>query len=102
MVAALERFYEAVRDGRVGFTPAEDRGEGTHEQKMALGLSRHIINARRAPSRAGLQIRKEFPHSARKIDAAMASVLAYEAASEARAAGVKPRSHELYAARRIR
>jgi hypothetical protein len=102
MVAALQRFYEAVRAGRVGFTPPEDRGDGTNEQRMALGLTRHVLNARRAVGRAGVQIRKEHPHSPRKIDAAMAAVLAYEAASEAVAQGVKPRAQEMYLPKRIR
>lgn len=102
IVAALERFYSAVQDGRVGFTPPEDRGDDTPEQQMALALTRHVLNARRAPGRAGLAIRKEHPHSAKKIDGAMAAVLAFEAAGEAIALGVKPSGQNLAVAKRIR
>jgi hypothetical protein len=101
MVAALERFFEAVLDGRIGYTPPEDRAG--REQQLALAFSRHVLNARRADSRAGIQIRKEGGrHSPRKIDAGVAAVLAYEAACEAVAAGVTPRSSQLLVPRRIR
>jgi hypothetical protein len=102
MVAALERFHDAVLDERISFTPAADRAEGSHEHQMALALTRHVLNARRAISRSGLQIRKEHPKSPRKIDACMAAVLAYEAACDAVAAGIRRRSADLYPARRIR
>lgn len=102
MVAALERFHDAVLDERLSYTPAADRAEGSAEHRLALALSRHVLNARRAISRSGLQIRKEHPKSARKIDGCMAAVLAYEAACDAVAAGIRRRSADLYPARRIR
>lgn len=101
-VAALERFHDAVLDERISYTPAADRAEGTEEHSLALALTRHVLNARRAVTRSGLQIRKEHPKSPKKIDACMAAVLAYEAACDAVAAGIKKRSTELYPARRIR
>jgi hypothetical protein len=75
MVRALERFREAVAAKRL-----------THDGSTLL--RRHVLNARRRTSRAGITIAKEFPGSMRKIDAAMAAVLAYEARADAVAAGV--------------
>jgi hypothetical protein len=100
MVAALERFHEAILERRVSFTPAADRTG--REQELALTLRRHVLNARRRVNRSGLQIGKDFPHSPHKIDAAMAATLAYTAAMDAVAAGIKPRGETRYAARRIR
>lgn len=99
IVAALQRFHEAVCEERLSFTPAADRTG--REQELALTLRRHALNARRRPSRAGMQIGKETPRSKRKIDAVMAAVLAYEARNAAVAQGIKPRSTTQYAARRI-
>lgn len=70
MVDALARFHEAV----VG-------GELTHDGNSVL--TRHVLNARRRVARQGITIAKEHPHSSRKIDAAMAAVLAYEARADA-------------------
>jgi len=54
-------------------------------------LTRHMLNARRAESRAGIQIRKEHPDSARKIDAAVSSILAWQCRLDALAKGdLKP------------
>lgn len=74
MVAALERFHVAVvaaREGEAGLT---------HDGDPVL--TRHVLNARRRSGRAGITIAKEHPSSDRKIDAAMAAVLAYEARSD--------------------
>lgn len=75
IVRALEQFHSAVVDGEL-----------THDGSYAL--TRHVLNARRRPSRAGLQIAKEHPDSARKVDAAVAAVLAWQARLDAVAAGV--------------
>lgn len=74
-VMALESFHDAVIDGGL-----------THDGSSVL--TRHILNARRRTSRAGIQIAKESPDSARKIDAAVAAVLAFQAYLDAVAAGV--------------
>lgn len=74
MVAALERFYEAV----VRKTLSHDGG---HQMR------RHVLNARRRVGRSGMTISKEYPKSPNKIDACMAAVLAYEARADAVAAG---------------
>jgi phage terminase large subunit-like protein len=74
-VRALEQFHSAVVDGEL-----------THDGSFAL--TRHVLNARRRVSRSGVQIAKEFPESARKIDAAVAAVLAWQARLDAIAAGL--------------
>lgn len=75
MAQALEQFHGAVIDG-----------EMTHSGSSVL--TRHVLNARRRASRGGLQIAKEHPDSARKIDAAVAATLAWTARVDALAAGV--------------
>lgn len=61
-------------------------GELTHDGSFAL--TRHMLNARRRESRSGLQISKEHPQSARKIDAAIAAMLAWQARMDALAKGL--------------
>lgn len=76
VVRVLEQFHGAVVDGEI-----------THDGSFAL--TRHVLNARRRTSRAGLMIAKEHPESPRKIDAAIAAILARAARQAAVAAGVK-------------
>lgn len=102
MAAALERFHEAVEERRISFTPAEDRAEGSPEAALTLALSRHILNAKRRVTRGGIGIYKDFPKSKKKIDGAMAAVLAYEATCDARAAGVRVPEKQLQVPRRLR
>jgi phage terminase large subunit-like protein len=86
MADALERFHEAVAEKRI-----------SHDGNVTL--TRHMLHARRRVGRSGVTIAKEHPKSANKIDAAMASVLAYEARASAVAQGIgkiKPRSKKLY------
>lgn len=87
-VRALEQFHSAVVDR-----------EMTHCGSSTL--SRHVLNARRRVTRSGIQIAKEHPDSPRKIDAAVAAVLAWQARLDAVAAGVKPPPRR-YAAKRLR
>lgn len=75
VVRALEQFHAAVVNG-----------EMTHDGSFAL--TRHVLNARRRPTRAGLQIAKEHPDSRRKIDAAVAATLAWQARLDAVAKGI--------------
>ncbi|MER7053481.1 terminase TerL endonuclease subunit [Streptomyces sp. NPDC000351] len=75
IVRALEKFRSSVVDG-----------EMTHDGSSVL--TRHILNARRRESRSGIQIMKEHPDSARKIDAAIAAVLAWQARVDAMAKGL--------------
>jgi phage terminase large subunit-like protein len=76
MVDTLARFHDAVIDKVLSHG-----GDSL--------LTRHVLNARRRVGRSGLTIAKEHPKSPRKIDAAMAAVLAYEARSDCVAQGVK-------------
>lgn len=75
MVNCLERFHEAVVARNLLHA-----GNPT--------LTRHVLNARRRVGRVGITISKEHPGSPKKIDAAMAAALAYEARSDAVAAGI--------------
>lgn len=69
-VRALAGFHDAVVDREL-----------THDGSSVL--MQHVTNARQRPSRAGMQIGKEHPDSARKIDAAVAAVLAWQARVDA-------------------
>lgn len=87
-VRTLELFRSAVIDGGM-----------SHDGSSVLG--RHVLNARMRLTTSGVQIAKEFPDSPRKIDAAIASVLAFQARTDAVAAGVKVRTDE-FTPRRVR
>jgi phage terminase large subunit-like protein len=76
MVDALARFHDAALENRLSHS-----GDAV--------LTRHVLNARRRIGRSGVTISKEHPGSPRKIDAAMAAVLAYEARADAVASGVR-------------
>lgn len=75
VVRALEQFHAAVINGEL-----------SHDGSFAM--TRHVQNARRRPSRAGLQIAKEHPDSRRKIDAAVAATLAWQARLDAVSKGL--------------
>lgn len=88
IVRVVEQFHNAVMDGEL-----------THDGN--LYLSRHILNARNKPTTSGMQIAKAFPDSADKIDAAIAAVLAYEAAIVARSKGIGVQKLNSFVPRRI-
>lgn len=69
MASAIERFESAVLRRELIWS-----GDPAHEV-----LPRHVGNAHVLVTPAGKLIRKESPKTVRKIDAAMAAVLAYEA-----------------------
>lgn len=75
VVRALESFHDALI-----------YGELTHDG--ASILTQHALNARRRPTRSGLQIAKEHPDSPNKIDAVVAAVLAWTCRLDALAAGL--------------
>ncbi|MGW4487867.1 terminase TerL endonuclease subunit [Amycolatopsis sp. NPDC004368] len=76
IVAALKRLHDAIMDGSM-----------SHDGSSVL--TTHVLNAKRKDSgRAGVEIRKEYPKSSRKIDAAMAATLAYECRGDAVAMGL--------------
>lgn len=78
-VRMLEKFHSAVVDGEL-----------THCGSSAL--TRHVLNARKRKTRAGIQIAKEHPDSLRKIDAAVAAALAWQARLDAVAKGIGRRT----------
>jgi hypothetical protein len=86
VVRALEQIHSAIVNREL-----------THDGSYAL--TRHMLNARRRPTRAGLTIAKEHPDSPRKIDLAVAATAAWEARLAAVAAGA---GRQLVVPRRIR
>ena len=72
--AAVEALEGAVRNGDM-----------THDGSFAL--TAHVLNARRRLSHGRLRLDKSAPGSTRKIDAAVAAVLAWQARLDALAAG---------------
>lgn len=83
IVRALEKFHTALTEGEL-----------THDGSSAL--VRHLLNARRRKTRSGLQITKEHPDSANKIDATVAAVLAWQCRLDAIAAGVEIEEPEMW------
>jgi hypothetical protein len=81
---AIEQFHSAVVEGDM-----------THDGGSVL--TRHVLNARRRVRGNTVQIGKEHPDSTRKIDAAVAAVLAWQARLDAAAkAPQKPRTGEAF------
>ncbi|MFD9212082.1 terminase [Streptomyces sp. NPDC059544] len=83
IVRALEKFHTALTEGEL-----------THDGSSSL--VRHLVNARRRPSRSGLQIGKAHPDSPKKIDAAVAAVLAWQCRLDAIAKGVEAEEPEMF------
>lgn len=88
MAMALERLHDAMADGTMVFPNYRDS-----KDKKANVLYRHFLNARTWPRRAGVVIGKDRKGSARKMDAAMAATLAFEAASDVAATKEKRKPH---------
>lgn len=78
MALALERLHEAIVTGDL-----------THDGDSTL--TAHVQHARKRYHHQHLLISKEHPRSAKKIDAAMAATLAYEARNDAVAARISTR-----------
>ena len=74
---ALESFFDGIIEKQL-----------SHASTPAQALTRHMLNARRLSSGSGYGIHKEHPQSPKKIDAAVAAVLAYQARLDALAQGV--------------
>ncbi|MGW1587311.1 terminase [Streptomyces sp. NPDC002386] len=83
IVRALEKFHTALTEGEL-----------SHDGSSAL--VRHLVNARRRPSKSGLQIGKAHPDSPHKIDATIAAVLAWQCRLDAIARGVGVEPEEMY------
>ncbi|MFD9282784.1 terminase [Streptomyces mirabilis] len=83
IVRALEKFHTALTEGEL-----------SHDGSSAL--VRHMCNARRRPGRSGLQIAKAHPDSPKKIDAAVAAVLAWQCRLDAIAKGVGVEEEEMF------
>jgi len=72
---AVEQLHSAILNG-----------DCSHDGSSVL--MRHVLNARRRPGRYGVSIAKDHPDSPRKIDAAMAAVLAWQCRLDAQAKGL--------------
>lgn len=90
-VGAVEALQNGILDGQVIHTGS-------------AALTRHVLNARMRQTRSGLLMYKEFPDSARKIDAAYALMLANQARLDALAHGdlEKEKKRRRTAPRKIR
>lgn len=88
-VRALEQYRNAVLDG-----------EMSHLDSPVL--TRHILAARMLPTRTGVQIGKDNPSSDRKIDAAVAAVISWQARTAALAAGAGVKRRSAFVPSRIR
>lgn len=78
-VRATEQLHSAITHGNM-----------SHDGSSIL--ARHVLNARRRTSRSGVQLGKDLPDSPRKIDAAIAAILAWQARLDAVASGVITRT----------
>lgn len=89
------REYPTGRDGRIGPAARELRGAiqtGGVRHTGDARLVRHFANTRTRPTRYGVVMRKDHPKSPRKIDLAMASVLAFTARTDAIGSGAAQRA----------
>ena len=86
MSHALERLHTAMLAGTMIFPI----GDGILRQ-----FYRHFLNAREWPRRGGTVIGKDRKGSALKMDAAIAATLAFEAASDYIAKGIKPKKKSI-------
>lgn len=85
----VQRAIEALRG-------AIENGDMSHDGSWAL--TRHVLQTHRELKGGKLRLRKEHDYSIKKIDAAVAAVLAWQARLDAVAAGVKdekPRSKRI-------
>lgn len=78
IVRAIEKLEHAITDREITFDGSQ-------------ALTRHFLNARRRSTARGIQLAKDYPDSPRKIDAAIAAILAFDARSHAVAQGLTGR-----------
>lgn len=86
---AIELLYSAIALGEMSHDGSSD-------------LTRHMLNARRGEAHGKLTLRKESSYSQKKIDAAVAAVLAFQARFDAIAAGALKKTNGFYVPTRIR
>lgn len=89
----------AVEMAILALESAIRHGEMTHSGSRAL--TRHVLNARRRLTRGRLGLSKDSTSSVRKIDAAVAAVLAWQARLDVVAAGRPQTRRNVYAPTRI-
>jgi hypothetical protein len=81
-----------VQEYIVRFHDAVVNKELKHDGSSSL--TRHVLNARRRPTRSGYLIYKAYPDSPDKIDAAYAAVMAWKARLDAVSQGIQERRGE--------
>ena len=86
---AIELLYSAISLGEMSHDGSSD-------------LTRHMLHARRGEAHGKLTLRKESSYSQKKIDAAVAAVLAFQARFDAIAAGAGKKTNSFYVPTRIR
>ncbi len=94
---AVEQFEGAIRNAALAVSRGETP-ELTHGGSYAL--TRHVLAARRRTRGGKLTVAKEHDYSARKIDACVAAILAWQARLDAVAKGVT-QTEEAWAPRRL-
>jgi hypothetical protein len=78
IVEMIKRTHQATLDGDL-----------THDGSAIL--TRHVLNARKRPTKVGEQLYKAYPASPNKIDGAYAMIIAYKARIDALAKGIGKR-----------
>lgn len=105
IIRATDQLHSAIINTSEAVAQAAARGDDQAVREVTYDgdstFTRHLLNARRRVDRIGVQIAKETPDSPRKIDAAFAAILAWQARLDAVAAGAGKQS-EFVAPRRLR
>lgn len=91
----MTRVVAALESMRIAIVNKELSHDG------ATSLTRHVLNARRRTTRAGMFIAKEYPKSPAKVDGAYAAMLAWQARLDCVAAGVNRKAAPSFVPRRI-
>jgi len=96
---AVEQFEGVVRTSALSIAQG-GVPELTHDGSSSL--TRHVLNARRRTRGGKLTVSKEHDYSARKIDACVAAILAWQARLDAVAKGVTSPTAGMYRPKRLR
>lgn len=87
-VRSAEALHRALLDGKVPYGPHEVEAGSGRGADAAEIVKRHVLNARRRPTRWGIDFGKETRESPKKIDVLAALLLAYMARQRVLADGV--------------
>jgi hypothetical protein len=90
-VRSAEALHRALLDGKVPYGPHEVEAGTARGHDAEAIVTRHVLNARRRPTRWGVDFGKETRESPKKIDVLAALLLAYMARQRVLAEGVLKR-----------